>query len=437
VERAYDIYRRTGRQDLREPDLAQAVAFFEAQAPSELEFPPPASAAHPSPFRFRMQYGLMPSGKQEIGVSSLVWQAPTAQAAGKLLLCDMRQGVVGDFNLDFEPEFRELAALKHPALLEPSDLDADGTVDYLVADLGSYLPQDHSLGQVVWLRQEPGGSWETHVLAAGLGRVAQAVDGDFDGDGAVDVLVAEFGWITTGKIRLLKRTGDQEGIPRFEETIIDPRHGGSHVRKVDWDADGDLDFVALISQEHEKVELFLNDGKGNFTIETLFAAPDPNFGSSGIELVDLDGDGDLDVLHTNGDAVDSFQVKPFHGVRWLENGGSFPFQPHLLTTMPGVYRAIAVDFDEDGDLDIAAIAFPPEGARMKPIRPPPPYDLMVFLEQTAGGQFARHAVKIPIGGLALAAGDFDGDGDNDLASSSFGFSPAGQWLTIWWNKARP
>ncbi|HZL91822.1 MAG TPA: VCBS repeat-containing protein [Pirellulaceae bacterium] len=436
VARAYEIYRATGRQDLVEPDEARVTAYFEALAPESLEFPRPQPAAHESPFRFRQQIGLSPRGAKEAGVSSLLWHVPAGSSVGHLLLCDMRQGLVGRVKLDFEPEFEQLASLKHPAILEPADLDSDGRVDYLVGELGSFLPQDHSRGEVVWLRQDAEGKWTSRVLARELGRVAHAVDGDFDGDGDRDVLVAEFGWFKTGKILLLKRTGGENDDPQFETAVVDPRHGASHLRKIDWDADGDLDFVALISQEHEKVELFLQQPEGRFRIQTVFAAADPNFGSSGIELVDLDGDGDIDVLYTNGDAADSFQVKPFHAVRWLENCGEFPFTEHLLTTMPGVYKAVAADFDDDGDLDVAAIAFPPETVQMRAGQRPPSYDLLVFLEQTAVGKFERHPVKIPIGGLALAAGDFDGDGDADLASGNFGVSPAGQWLTIWWNKAR-
>ena len=436
VARAYEIYRATGRQDLVEPDEARVVAYFEALAPEVLEFPRPPSAAHASPFRFRQQIGLAPRGVEEVGVSSLLWHLPDGSSTGQLLLCDMRQGLVGQVKLDFEPEFQQFATLKHPAILEPADLDTDGRVDYLVGELGSFLPQDHNRGQVVWIRQDAQGRWISRVLASELGRVAHAVDGDFDGDGDRDVLVAEFGWFKTGKIFLLKRTGGENDDPQFETVTVDPRHGASHLRKIDWDSDGDLDFVALISQEHEKVELFLQEPEGRFRIQTIFAAADPNFGSSGIELVDLDRDGDMDVLLTNGDAVDSFQVKPFHAVRWLENRGSFPFDEHVLTTMPGVYKAVAADFDDDQDLDVAAISFPPETVHMLSGQRPPSYDLLVFLEQTAPGKFERHPVKIPIGGLALAAGDFDGDGDADLASGHFGVSPAGHWLTIWWNKAR-
>ena len=59
----------------------------------------------------------------------------------------------------------------------------------------------------------------------------------------------------------------------------------------DLNKDGRPDFVALISQEHETVVAFLNEGNGRFRKETIYTAPHPAFGSSGIQLIDLDGQG--------------------------------------------------------------------------------------------------------------------------------------------------
>src|SRR5579859_2502139 len=107
----------------------------------------------------------------------------------------------------------------------------------------------------------------------------------------------------------------------FVATVFDPRHGAIHVPIADLNHDGRPDFVALISQEFETVVAFLNTGPGKFEPHVTHAAPHPAFGSSGIQLVDLDQDGDLDVLYSNGDVLDSNLLRPYHGIQWLENRG--------------------------------------------------------------------------------------------------------------------
>ncbi len=205
---------------------------------------------------------------------------------------------------------------------------------------------------------------------------------------------------------------------------------------VDLDRDGRLDFVALFSQEFESVEAFLNRGQGLFERRLILAAEDPSFGSSGIQLVDLDGDGDTDVLYTNGDTLDGFYIKPDHAIHWLENRGTFPFQQHVLCPMPGVIRALATDLDGDEDLDVAACAFLPEvilrGASRRE------YDSLIWLEQTGPGRFVRRSLqRSEDGHMAMEVGDLNGDGRTDLVLGGFAArtDSTPPWITIWWNTA--
>jgi hypothetical protein len=364
--------------------------------------------------------------------------------------------------------FAHLGRTAHPAHVEPCDLDGDGRLDLIVADLGSFLPEDHQRGSVVWLRRgEAGETFEPLVIAEGLGRVADAQPGDFDGDGDLDLVVAEFGWHRTGRILLLENRGpsaapsagnpakardplsggdapsqkavgaalvDRPELPQFQLRVLDPRHGTIHVPPADLNGDGRLDFVALISQEHEKIEAFVNQADGTFRRETIFAADDPAYGSSGIQLVDLDRDGDLDVLYTNGDTFDSFYLKPYHSIQWLENRGSFPYVHHHLTDFPGVHRALAVDLDGDHDFDIVAAALLP--ARLFSRHEEARFDSVIWLEQTQPGEFRRHGLeKSACHHAALEVGDFDGDNRPDIAVGNFYDSPttAAPCGTIWRN----
>ena len=184
-----------------------------------------------------------------------------------------------------------------------------------------------------------------------------------------------------------------DGRPTFIRHAVDDRHGTIHVPVVDLNGDGKPDFVALISQEYETVVAFLNEGGGKFKARTLFSAPHPAFGSSGLQMADIDGDGDVDVLITNGDVYDSPLLKPYHGVSWLENrGGGSEFARHEIGAVYGAHRAVAGDIDGDGDIDVVAVSFlgEPFYAAM---RHEVGADAVVLFEQVNRGEFKRHAIE--------------------------------------------
>ncbi|NQT13326.1 MAG: VCBS repeat-containing protein, partial [Planctomycetes bacterium] len=325
--------------------------------------------------------------------------------------------------------------------VDPCDLDGDGAIDLVVADLGSFFPDDHDRGRIVWLRRrKPSDTYEEVVIASALGRVADVRLADFDDDGDLDMIVAEFGAERRGNILLLRNVSAADGPPRFEAEEVDPRPGAIHVPLHDLDGDGRQDFVALISQEYECVEAFINQGNAQFHMQTLWAGPDPTFGSSGIELVDLDEDGDVDVLYTNGDAFDDNYAKLSHGVRWLENLGDLEFCHHRLTDLPGAHRALAGDVDLDGDLDVIATAFLPPQV-MPPSLADVPLASIVCLEQTSPGTFVRHTLETDRPHHAtFELADFDGDGDLDFAAGFHTATATNQLpygLSVWWNQGRP
>ncbi len=67
---------------------------------------------------------------------------------------------------------------------------------------------------------------------------------------------------------------------------------------------GRPDIVAVVSQQYEEIYLFENQGNCVFTSQVIFGSTNEDFGSSGISLCDLNRDGKLDVLYTNGDGFD-------------------------------------------------------------------------------------------------------------------------------------
>jgi len=433
VRRGFKFYANSGRSDLAVPRVLDVAKFFRDAAPDKIPLPPGAVTPLPERSRFQRQVfpPVEPGGQPAV---SFLSQLPlTRGEAPWLLACDMKSGQVLKWRgLGSDPIWKPVAQLDHPSHAQLCDLDADGALDLVVADLGTFTPSDKLAGRVVWLRRVGEGSFEPQVLQADLGRVADVQPGDFDGDGDLDLVVAEFGWQKAGRVLLLRNLGNPQ-VPKFALEEIDPRHGTIHVPTVDLNGDGHLDFIALISQEHEVVEAFLNDGTGSFRTERLFSAGEPSWGSSGIQLVDLDQDGDLDVLCTNGDTFDSFHLKPFHGVFWLENTGKYPWTKHPVTNLPGVHRAIAADLDNDGDLDIAACALLP--GRLTRRQQGVSFDAVIWLEQTAPGQFTRQTLKH--GGAdhaALEAIDLDGDGLLELVVGSFAEKPGDGLVEIFWNR---
>lgn len=416
----YQQYARSGRDDLAPPPIAEVVRYYRARAPERLNFRLPPDPPKVPPVTFRA-VDLNWPGRPAVppAISGLLFHPLGVFGAPQLIVSDMRTGEITALNLRATPLVAQrLAVLQFPCRVEPCDLDQSGKSGFLVAELGSFFAMDHAEGKVIWLQFDPHhNTFQTKVLAQGLGRVADVRVADLDGDGDQDIVVAEFGHYRTGGIVLLQNEGRTAiGDIRFSQIRLDRRPGTIHTPVADLNGDGRVDFVALISNEWEAVELFLNLGDQKFLTRPLWHAPDLTFGSSGIDLVDLDGDSDLDVLYTNGDSFDNLYANPRHGVQWLENlseQGQGKFQYHRLLDLPGAYRAVAGDVDGDGDPDVLVSAWLPRGVFPVELRQMPLPSLLL-LEQVKPGRFLCHTLerswpRFPVSLLA----DLDGDGDLD------------------------
>jgi len=422
-------------------DMQRVLRTYQARAPQALPDPSPWPAADAS--RFTRRTLLAADAPASPAVSHVRVVDVDGDGVPEIVASDMRGGL-----LLAAPAARRtgrlaiLARLPHPSHFSIVDLDKDGIRDVLVADLGRFLPADHTDGAVVWLRgsrQAPPSAQGGAAAAAtpsgaaagcsspcpsflplsidGWPRVADVEAGDFNADGKADLAVASFGWRKVGRVSVLENKTTNYDQPSFTEHMVDPRPGSIHAIPTDLNGDGHLDLVVLIAQQFETVMAYLGTGAGfEFTPREIYTAPHPNWGSSGIELVDLDGDGDKDVLYTHGDTFDDQIIKPYHGIQWLENTGTFPFVEHRLADLPGVFRAQAGDLDGDGDLDIVACAFIAGGSNLDESAMPS----LVWLEQVRPGIFERRTLERTAPRHAtLDLADVDGDGDLDIVVGNF------------------
>ena len=141
------------------PDMAAALRYMEAHAPERLEAPKPWPAVAESPLKFTSYGFSVPDAPNNPSVSNV--QLADFDGDGKLdvIGTEMYLGTVFWGHLDPQSTLKVIADIPHPDHVTFTDVDNDGRKDLLVANLGQFLPGDHTDGAVIWMRALGGGKF--------------------------------------------------------------------------------------------------------------------------------------------------------------------------------------------------------------------------------------------------------------------------------------
>ena len=151
-----------------------------------------------------------------------------------------------------------------PAHGHPVDLDGDGDLDVVMAfgiaaPVPNNSPDSH---QVAWYENQGkpgrGSSWKKHTIAANFPQGFEAVAGDLDRDGDLDVVAT--GWSPDGRIAWFENPGDPT---RKWTTHMIKDHWSNAVTVVlaDLDNDGRLDIVACAERGANEIRWWRNLGR--------------------------------------------------------------------------------------------------------------------------------------------------------------------------------
>ena len=389
-------------------DWLLLVDYYKNAAPEVLKIPKPAVAPLNDFAIFTLQKPakvnpVMPAMTSMVAFDTTKHQLYTGDVTGNLFKWNaaLNQSTVYHFD---------------SAVTGINFMDGAGTSTGIVTTIGTLPPVNLYKGKVFTLNLNSKGEQTPPVLITdSLPRPIQTVAADFNKDGLMDYVTCGFGH-DKGALYL----SSQQANHTFKKSIIKDLAGGEQLITGDFNNDGWPDVMCLFAQADESIWMFLNDHKGGFTAQNLLRFP-PIYGSTSFQLVDLNHDGKPDILYTCGDNSDYSKVlKPYHGVYIFTNQGNWKFKQTYFYHINGCSKAIAADFDHDGDYDIAAIAFfadfkynPQEG--------------FTYLEQTSPNKFTAHQPPITNYGrwLTMAVADIDHDGYDDIILGNFSLDSRG------------
>lgn len=237
---------------------------------------------------------------------------------------DLQLMLPGHFTLDHH--------LEDIFSLHISDIDGDGDNDYVLND------RDNK--QLAWLEKtDHQGSLKFHAFAsypyAGNREIRS---GDIDQDGLMDIVVtSEY---NIRKLSIYRQTAPQV----FEEIVIDDTDRDFwNLRVRDMDGDGDLDIFVVSDHYNDRWTIYENrDGTGQDWQQHDVADPFFSTNGKGVKIGDIDQDGILDFIQLR-----------CSGITWYRGLGNFTYERRVISEAHLCQSAVQLaDLEGDGDLDL-------------------------------------------------------------------------------------